>query len=165
MLNRLELEQIRNSRLYDDTLSLGPTAESGVSIEDDLNCVLSQLRHVMGSGLLNLNSFNANISIPSGKFWNFNTDLMQVGFDQVLIRNKGRRETLIVPSIVVANTPVTIPNGATYILGDLKFRNLLVYRNGILQNPTVNYNEFTTTQIKFTRNLFTNETIQFIINA
>ena len=44
----IELEQLRNSRFYDDTKTLGPAAESGVTFSDDLDYVLSQLKQLHG---------------------------------------------------------------------------------------------------------------------
>lgn len=44
----VELEQLRNSRFYDDTKTLGPAAESGVTFSDDLDYVLSQIKQLHG---------------------------------------------------------------------------------------------------------------------
>ena len=199
MLTRAELEQIRNSRTYDDTLNLDHTAESGISLEDDLNFIFSQIRHIIGttnwfdsvpaslselsavsgmqtvtwqqvfnngSGLLNLTNFDANITIPSGRTWKFNNDLMQIRNNQVLIRNKGRRERFSPDVNVGAGIEIIIPNGATYTLGDLKFRNLLVYRNGFLQSPGFDYNETSSSGVTFPlSSIKKNEVLQFIINA
>lgn len=45
---RLELEQIRNARTYDDSLSGGAGAESGVDHASDFNYVISQIRRILG---------------------------------------------------------------------------------------------------------------------
>jgi hypothetical protein len=46
---RVELEQIRNARVYDDTLTPSPLAESGVDHSNDFDYVISQLKQVLGT--------------------------------------------------------------------------------------------------------------------
>ncbi len=205
-LTRIELEQIRNNRDYNDTLILGPGAESGIDHSEDFNYTISQLRQIIGEanwydapqtnlssiaaasgtwitdtqlnaalvalsgqvidqivesdtwtqvfergmGILQASGYNVDIRLSSGRSYNMkdsNSNVVHLVDDtNNLSRRLGRREFYIAPANISAGTQVIIPNGAQYTTGDSKYRNLMVFRNGVLLLPGAG-NDYTETSI------------------
>lgn len=85
--------QIRNSDLYDDTLAVGVTLESGqTEIEGDLNAIRSQAKRALFAD--NAGDWYADINIPSALdtgtkrgITNLNTDLHELERKRVLVES------------------------------------------------------------------------------
>jgi hypothetical protein len=154
-LTRLELEQIKNLRQYDDNLPAGSGLKSGPTLDKDLQAVLSQLNKIIGK---------------SNWYESPDISLSQVSASGAIA--PAGREKYITIATINAGDQITIPNGTQYTL-DSQFRNLQVFRNGFLLLPgsgiTQNdsdfgdYRELNNTTIVSNDRIRKNEILQFII--
>lgn len=125
-----------------------------------------------GHGILDADTYDPDIRLGTGRTLrianeNGSVDFLEVNSTASLIRNLGRREFVEILSNVPANIEILMPNGSQYTLGDVKFRNLEVYRNGVLMLPGSgnDYIESSASGVKFAFPLKKKDIIQFRING
>jgi hypothetical protein len=222
---KVELEQIRNARVYDDTLIPSPLAESGVDHSNDFDYVISQIKQIMGTanwfdtppaklsqiasvsgfwvtenelaqalialsgqmigaetwtdvfengaGILQASGYNAEIKLGAGKTWSIkdSTDaiIQKISDTENTALRFGKRAVYIAGAQISADTEIVIPGGLSYTLGDAQYRNLMVFRDGVLQLPgsdaNNDYIEFSATGVKFNFNIRKHDILTFRIFA
>jgi hypothetical protein len=94
--------QVRNSDLYDDTLAVGATLESGqTTVEGDLNAIRSQAKRALFAD--NAGDWFADINTPSALdpgakrgITNLNTDLHELERKRVLIASEVHTQDIVV---------------------------------------------------------------------
>jgi len=96
-----------------------------------------------GSGILNVDIFDADVRFDAGRNWRFSNadgsvDTMIVSQSGALIRSLGFRELNEFTSNFAAGDTITVPNSRLYTLGDdaiQQYPNLRVFYNGQLLSP------------------------------
>jgi hypothetical protein len=149
MRTRLELEQIRNARIYDDTMLVASGWAGDGTIVGDVNAIISQIKNVTGE----TNWYDA----PQATL----AELAAVSGVSNHIGYK-HKEAYHIPSTLSSGTEVVIPNGATYTQ-DADGRNLDVSVNGQVQmfGPGEDYIESSTSGVKFTFRLTNRDKVEF----
>jgi len=97
----------------------------------------------IGSGILDMSNFDADVRIPDNGTWFFNdgiggSPIMEITNSGILMREVGFREILTFTTNFAAGATVTIPNGRVYTQGDEasdQYRNLRMYYNTGLLSP------------------------------
>ena len=97
----------------------------------------------VGSGILNVSTFDADVRIDDFQTWFFNDGtganaIAEITNSGILMREVGFREIETFTATKTAGSTVTIPNSRVYTQGDEvddQYRNLRVYYNGQLLSP------------------------------
>ncbi len=97
----------------------------------------------VGSGILDMSLFDADVRIPDGGTWFFNDGtganaIMEITNSGILIREVGFREILTFTTPFAAGATITVPNSRVYTEGDQvadQYRNLRMFYNGQLMSP------------------------------